>query len=368
MTNKQTLLYISDNDILKQPFEVKKSYATLSFIISGAFVLPALTLLCQVIHKVNNSQIKMYRHHLIYYTWLLVSCLLICILNLLNLFDNFINNDSQSKSGKTCYYIYVIYGTLVSFVGLCLLSLSVDIAWLVLSSTQHQVNIDQKKMKIHTTCFIMCIVCFFINNSPHLSQHTNFKTLNKCWKGNAYEGHAELAAVIDCGVFGFIILMTSITILLTMLVIKYKMRRNELIVIPAYMRVIDADVDTVVGDIQQIEDGLQAQVSMETPSSDINVKLEEQALGYKRYELQTDENDLELSRRTESVKKNGRWKCEKESSSKDSSCHENTGYISEDTEQDGHGQRRHNLACNRKFSVFMYLKVVLHVMLSCPKF
>ncbi|XP_060589087.1 uncharacterized protein LOC132744387 [Ruditapes philippinarum] len=288
----------------------------------------------------------MFSHHLVYFTWLLVSCLLICILNVLNLFDNFINSDNQSKSGKTCYYIYVLYSTLVSFVGICLVSLAIDVTWLTASTTQHLVEIARKKMRIHIICFILLIVCFFINNVPHLSQHVSFRSLNKCWKGNAYEGHANIAAVIDLVQHGVIIFTTSVTLLLAMFVIRYKTRQKELMVIPEYMRVMDNDADTNIGDIEQTEEGLQASVSVETPSSELIAKSDEQAMGYKRFEPQANENGKQrlLYRQNGSLKRSSRWKAEKDSSSKDSSCHENSGYISE--EQDGHEQRRLNLGFN----------------------
>ncbi|XP_053405923.1 uncharacterized protein LOC123566369 isoform X2 [Mercenaria mercenaria] len=349
-TESADIYFNPDKDVFKTPADVKKSYATLSFIISAAFVLPALTLIGRTLHKINSNEIKAFSHHLVYFTWLLVSCLLICILNILNLFDNFINSDEQSKSGKTCYYIYVIYGSLLTFVGLCLLCLALDITYLVLSTTQHLVEDRARKVKVHFMCFFLLIMCFFINNIPHMSLRVSFQSLNKCWKGNAYEGQVDTAALIDCGVLGVIVTATSITLLLSTCLIKCKTRGNELVIVPEYMRVLDEDIETVVENVQQEdneEEESQARVSVDTPSSDLHAKSGESGRIYKRYEVDAEklgDEKQQVNQQGSSRKRISSWKGEKDSSSKESSCHENSGYISEGNEQEGQIQRRQSLA------------------------
>lgn len=351
------VLFISEDEILQKTDEQNKSYATLSFIISAAFVLPALTLLGKALHKINNQKIDAFEHHLSYFTWLLVACLLTCILNILNLFDNFLNNDQQMKSGKTCYYIYVIDGTFMTFVGVCLLCLAIDIMYTMLSKSEHLTDISRRKMKIHFLNLLWVIVCFIGNNMPHIVDGVSFRNLYKCWKGNAYKGHIHLAAKIDLGLQGFVILATWGVMVISAVIMKYRARSSDLFPVPDYMKVTTNCIEENVEQIEQV--GSDAKVSTETPNSDISAKTDRPG--------NLVEEEIKLKRKKSSHRRFriGSSDIGSESTSKESSGHENSGYISEGNEQDIRRQSSVRVTSTYLGPPRFYCKSVLFLIFEC---
>lgn len=312
-----------EHDNVGETLSTSNDYAILSFIMSAALILPALTVISKSLNRLCNKKVKCIDHHGVFYTWIIVSCLLACILNILNLFDNILNKGSLMKSGRSCYYIYVFEATFMCMVGFIMSFMLVDLLMNVMNLGALCCYYQEKKVRIHFICVSILAVSFVLNDLSDILGHVDQLLVPNCWKGNAFGINAVFFSKVDLALqFTLCALLIGLCLVIRK-VTKSKLVSNSKVCTPGYLYVEDVE------EIEIEEPPQPRRESDQTPSSDVVIKIENENKIYKQC---NDELKQEQTKglRKPNIFRHSRQKTKtKFEERSESSGHENSGYLSD---------------------------------------
>ncbi|KAL4228017.1 endosomal transport [Mactra antiquata] len=210
-------------------------YSTYSYIINAALILPAMVLLGNALKQNHRIKCKILPYLYTYHSWLLASGVLSCVLDIMNFFDSLTGGEDNEKFGRTCYYIYVLKGTFVTFTAFSILALFVDHLLTCLRVSKEIQAHKDKSIQAHAICVSLMCFSFILNNMAQITQKVNFSHIKKCWKGNAYEGHTSVAALYSIILYMTVLSLAVILVILNCLVYVWKSNSQLTVLVPVSM-------------------------------------------------------------------------------------------------------------------------------------
>lgn len=358
------IIFILGSEIktLEEINKAHYSLATLSFIISGSLILPALMLIINCLCKLKREKIRLFTYHQSMYLWSSIACLLMSIVYILNLFDNFLRLNAHPKSSRSCYYIYVVKGTLNNLVAACLCSVVSDILFHILGWGQFCFY-NQGRVKFTPFLSLTYVGVFFIlNNFAAITGHVNHSYIVLCWRGNTDGYDSKFVGKLD-----FFIQMTLITVMiflcvLTIMFMKIKLLQNHMVVTPDCIldaNIYDAENEVPAAVATDFEDGICYSLTSESgkavnsdETSDVNPAQEDGAtsknIGRNGEKQKCHSKGSKRKSRKLSLQSSSKVKKEKintDKPSSESSGHANSGYMS-DSCDDGLGALVSSMDCS----------------------
>lgn len=273
--------------------------------------------------------------------WITISCLLLSVLDILNLFDNILNKNKRMKSGRSCYFIYVFEGTLTNSIAISLCSVVVDILLNILGWGK-LCFYNQGKPRLALLLFFAYIIVFFIlNDLPDITGHMAPSYVITCWKGVAHGYHLKFIGQLDLVLQ--ILLITAMIILcaLTIYHMHSRILLNKMVITPEHIlaaNIADVEEEEIV--VVSSNESESRSKDLEIPEAEISDTLSKGAQKRAVFRNHSMEYRNEEKKHLRGSKKLFRCsshtirrdKIHPDKGSSESSGHTNSGYMSDGCE------------------------------------